>query len=165
MQSSFYNKIFQRSLAEKLLSFFIFLTISLLFWSILVFILSKSSWSFIGSNWVFKKLYTTLYLTYFILLSLSSFLLWQKFSFKKLKLEISFFLSIFFLSTFWNYTFLFKHDYFISLITILFTLFFSIVLNMLIWKKTKVAAIIFSNCSLWILYLFILNMVASITNY
>jgi len=165
MQSSSYSKLFKRGLAEKLLCFFIFLTTSTLFESFLLSILSKSPWDFAGSSWIFKKLYILFYLFYFTLLSICSFLLWITFSFKKLKLEISFFFCISLLSIIWTYSFIFKHNYFISLITMLFTLFISIILNMLVWKKSKISAIIFSYCTLWILYLFILNLFVSYSNY
>lgn len=164
MQTSI-NKIFNRSFGEKLISFSIFLMIGLSFESIILFISSYCNWNFIENKWLFKTLYIPLYYSYFILQSISSFTLWKSFTFKKLKLEMSLFFGLYLLSILWNFAFLIKHNYFISLIISLFILFFSIILNLLIWKKEKIAAIIVFISTLWILYLFILNMSASITSY
>jgi len=166
MQANPNYKLFARSFAEKLVCFFIFLMIALSVESFLIWIFSYSNWSYLA-NWkwiIAPKLYIAFYTVYFIFLALSNWSLWKNYSFKKLKLETSLFIIISLTSILWNYTFLIKQDYFWSLITNLFILFFSIILNLLVWKKEKLSAIIFLFCIIWTSYLFVLNMSLSITN-
>ncbi|NGX63997.1 MAG: hypothetical protein KR126chlam6_01421 [Candidatus Anoxychlamydiales bacterium] len=158
MQQVLYNKLFKRSLAEKLLSFFIFLTISFLFQSLIIWISSYSTFNFIHSKYLFHKLYIVLYSFYFILLSISSWIVWKNHSFQNLKLESTLLVTIASLAVLWNYLFLTKQSYFFSLIISLFILFFSLIVNLLLWKKEKIAALVFSIASTWSLYLFIINM-------
>lgn len=165
VQTNLSYKFFRRSFSENLLSFFIFISFAFTIESFIFWIFSLATWDFINSNWIGKKLYFSFYTLYFFALAFSLWSLWKNQPFKTLKLETAFFMVISLLSILWNYTFLIKHDYFISLIASLFIFFSSIILNMLIWKKDKISAIIFSLSLIWASYLFIWNMSISITSY
>jgi tryptophan-rich sensory protein len=160
-------KTISRSIPEKFVCFFIFLMFSFSIESILFWIFSYSNWnSFLNLKAItFKNFYITFYTVFFIFTSFSIWSIWKNHSFKKFKLEISFFLIIYILSILWNYLFLIKQDFFLSLICGLFILFFSIALNLLIWKKEKTSALFFLFCSLWNAYLLIINMSFSITSF
>jgi len=166
MQGNTNYKTLTRSFAEKLVCFFIFLMVAFTIESLSIWTFSYSNWSYLANlKWIIEpKLYIAFYTLYFICLAVCNWSLWKNHSLKKLKLETSLFLIISLTSILWNYTFLIKQDYFLSLITNLFILFFSIILNLLIWKKEKLSAIIFLFCIIWSSYLFVLIMSLSITN-
>lgn len=156
-----------RSFPEKLICFFIFLMSAFCVESILFWLFSNCDWNyFVNWKWFIpRNLYVAFYIVYFTFSAISIWSVWKNHSFKTLKLEVCFFLIIFLLSIIWNYTFLIKHDFFISLIFNLFVLFFAIALYLLIWKKDRLAGIIFAFCVFWSFYLFVLNMSHSIINH
>lgn len=159
-------KILPRSLPEKIICFFIFLMSGFCIESMLLWIFSYCNWNYFINikGLISRNLYTAFYTVYFIFSAITIWSVWKNYSFKKLKLDISLFLIIFFLSIIWNYIFLIQQDFFISLICNLFILFFSIALTLLVWKKEKLSAILFLFCVFWTSYLFVVNMSCSITN-
>lgn len=140
MQTNLNYNFFKRSFSANLFSFFIFASISFSLESFIIWMFSKTE-NLMHSKWIISKPYLAFYALYFFTLAFTLSSLWKKYSSKILRLVTAFFSIISLLSILWNYTFLIKHDYFISQIASLFIFFSSIILNILTWKKDIISAI------------------------
>ena len=152
-----------RSWPEQLLGLGIYLVVSfgvdfLHRWFLSFY--EKSQWPLNQAPWVIdywpSATFGTLSL---IFISLSMWGLWRCHSLKRLKLELSFYLTIFAGILFWSFSFFAMKESLLGLITLL--LLWPILLStaILFWKKDRLSSQLLALPFFWILYLGSLTMV------
>jgi tryptophan-rich sensory protein len=91
-------------------------------------------------------------------LSLSMWSLWRRHSLKKLKLELSLYLSIFILVSLWSFTFFGLRESLLGLVALLLSWCTLPLMAVLFWKKDRLSSGWLSIPFLWIFYLASLTM-------
>ncbi|MBN2479012.1 MAG: tryptophan-rich sensory protein [Parachlamydiales bacterium] len=140
------------------MGFFIFLSVSLTIESFIVWILSYSSFSKIPSfSWISTNIALIFITFFFIVSTISIWLIWKNNLFKKVILEMSFYLSSLVLLDIWCYFFYVKNSFFLAHTILIILLVISVCLNILYWKKVKTASILSFYLTLFLLYTILLN--------
>ncbi len=148
----------KRSLSEKLLGFFIFLTIAFTFQAFTLFFLSDYSFKL----WSVKKIFSISFLLFYSLSFISFFSIWKNFLIKDLKLEATIFLLFQSIVILWAYLFFSYQNSYLSFLVGLFILPICTITNVLFWKKYSIGSYIFSFCSIWAAFIIGFNMYINI---
>lgn len=120
--------------------------------------LDQAPWAM--KNWPASSLWTG----YHILLSLAMWTLWRRYSLRKLKLELSLFITQFALQTFWTLSFFLLQETLLALIALLLLLSNTLLSSLLFWKKERLSGQLLILPLVWIFYLMGINMVICISN-
>ena len=172
MDQSTLTRLFQktshRTLAEQCVGFGIIASASFLFaFLLMTFFTEGALWlaTLINPFWTLSNTYA-----YFVLvlvhasLTFSFWILWRSFSLRKLKLELSLFLSAFILESIWGLSLFKGHETLLALFALLLWMSAQVILTALFWKKEKAAGILLFLPLLWTFYLISTNMALCIAN-
>ncbi len=152
-----------RSIPEQLVGLGIYLIMSFGFYLLHGWFIAFST----GSLWVAKSipflpegngLASPLMTLYFIFLSLSMWVLWRRTSLKRLKLELSLFLSLLSLMALWSFSFFVLQESLLGLVSVLLASCTIVLTAILFWKKERLASLLLSIPFFWVFYLSSLTM-------
>jgi tryptophan-rich sensory protein len=159
-----------RTLPEQIVGLAIFLTVS---FSIFLFTQWMASFGLpnhwykdlIQAPWIIQNWPDTpLWVGYHLLMPLSIWMLWRRFSFFTLKLEISIFLMQFAFQCLWGISFFIFKESLLSLFALLFLLCNTLLCVLLYRKKEKAARFLLIPSFLWVFYMMGVNMAICVLN-
>lgn len=159
-----------RTRPEQAVGLAIFLTVSFaLFWLnrwIISFSIDTTWYkTLIQAPWVIQNWPSTpLWTGYHILMPLSVWILWRRFSFFTLKLELSVFLTQCIFQGLWCLCFFFFQETLLALSALLFLCFNTLLCVLLFHKKERVARILLIPSFLWVFYVMGINMAICLFN-
>lgn len=159
-----------RTLPEQIIGLAIFLTVSFsgfLFTKWMASIGLPSHWykNLIQAPWIIQNWPDTpLWMGYHFLMPLSIWMLWRRFSFYTLKLEISIFLTQFGFQCLWAVSFFFVKESLLSLFVLLFLLCNTLLCVLLFRKKERASRIFLIPSFLWVFYIMGVNMAICVLN-
>lgn len=159
-----------RTRPEQAVGLAIFLTVSFalfLFNRWMTSFSLESHWykNLIQAPWVIPNWPDTpLWAGYHILMPLSIWILWRRFSFFTLKLELSVFLTQCIFQGLWGLSFFFFQETLLALTSLLFLCFNTLLCVLLFRKKERVARILLIPSFLWVFYVMGINMAICLFN-
>ena len=159
-----------RTIPEQILGFLIFLSVSFSLFFLTQWIISSgqaSPWyqQLIQAPWAIQTWGTSLiWGGYHILMPLSIWMVWRRFSFFTLKLELSIFLAQCVFQTLWTLSFFFFHEPLLSLFALMFLLCNTLLCILLFRKKERTSYKLLLLPFLWIFYIVGVNMAICVVN-
>lgn len=169
-QTRWWLKPTYRTLPEQIVGLSIFLSVSFA-----IFLFNKwmgsfglpSNWSnaLVKTPWVIHNWTDThIWACYHILVPLSIWMLWRRFSFYTLKPEISIFLTQLGFQILWGVSFFFFQESLLSLFALLFLLCNTLLCVLLFRKKEKGARLLLIPTFFWVFYIMGINMTICVLN-
>ena len=107
---------------------------------------------------------TPLWIGYHVLMPLSIWTLWRRFSFFTLKLELSIFLTQLLFQALWSLSFFFFQETLLALSALLLLCFNTLLCILLFRKREKAARILLIPSFIWVFYLMGINMTICVFN-